>query len=169
MVSTMESKAMDFSEVSALLWRERETLELLLFKLVEEQLIISSGQTRWLAHANREIETVLSELRTTEVLRALEVDTLADELGLAAGPSLLALSEVAPQPWDTLLLEHRQALVVALGSIEKVKTENRVLLIAGARAVRETMLSVAETVDTYDARGNAAVPTHRPFLMDEQA
>ena len=74
MSTTMESKAMDFSDVSALLWREREALELLLFKLVEEQLIVSAGQARWLAHANREIENVLEELRTTEVLRALEVD-----------------------------------------------------------------------------------------------
>jgi FlgN protein len=169
MVSTIESKAMDFSEVSALLWRERETLDLLLFKLVEEQLIMSSGQTRWLSRADREIEAVLNELRTTEVLRALEVDGLADELGLPASPSLSLLAEVAPAPWDTLLNEHRQALIIAIGAIEQVKNGNRALIVAGTRAVRETMLSVSDSVDTYDARGQAAAPTHRALLMDEQA
>jgi hypothetical protein len=169
MASTIESKAMDFSDVSALLWREREALEMLLFKLVEEQLIVASGQVRWLPAANREVEAVLDELRTTEVLRALEVDSLADELGLTPGPSLLQLAEVAPEPWGTLLLEHRDALLSAMGTIENVKNENRALLIAGARAVRATMLSLVPNLDTYDAQGKAATPTHRSIIMDEQA
>ena len=54
-------------------------------------------------------------------------------------------------------------------TIEQVKNENRALLIAGARAVRQSMLAVAETVDTYDETGTATAATHRPFIMDEQA
>ena len=47
-----------------------------LFKLEEEQLVLAGGRTRWLAHATREVEMVLEQIRRTEVMRA------ADWLGL---------------------------------------------------------------------------------------
>ena len=53
--------------LSEVLWRERHLLELLLFKLEEEQLVLTSGRTRWLGHATREVETVLEEIRTAEL------------------------------------------------------------------------------------------------------
>ena len=160
---------MGFSEVSTLLWREREALHLLLFKLVEEQLIVSAGLTRWLAQANDEIEMTLEQLRGTEVLRAAEVDVLADELGLAAPPTLAELAELAPEPWATLFTEHRQALLQLVGEVERATGENRALLAAGARAVRQTLLSVGQAVQTYDSHGAAAATPPGPMLMDEQA
>ena len=169
MLTTTGSKTMGFSEVSTLLWREREALHLLLFKLVEEQLIVSAGQTRWLAQANDEIEAALEQLRGTEVLRAAEVDAIADELGLTAAPTLAELEALAPQPWATLFGEHRQALLQLVADVEGATGQNRALLAAGARAVRQTLLSVTETVETYDSRGTAAPASHSPMLMDEQA
>ena len=50
---------MSLTEVSSILWRERELLELLLFKLEEEQLLLAAGRSRWLGHATREVEMVL--------------------------------------------------------------------------------------------------------------
>ena len=41
-------------DLSLILWRERELLETMLYKLEVEQLVLSSGRTRWLAHATRE-------------------------------------------------------------------------------------------------------------------
>jgi len=43
------------SELSAQLWKERELLELLLFKLEEEQLLLIAGKSRWISHATREV------------------------------------------------------------------------------------------------------------------
>ncbi|HEY0397456.1 MAG TPA: flagellar protein FlgN, partial [Acidimicrobiia bacterium] len=54
---------MGLREVSAILWRERHLLELLLFKLDEEQLVLAAGRTRWLPRATREVEMVLEEIR----------------------------------------------------------------------------------------------------------
>ena len=54
---------MGLAEVSTVLWTERELLELLLFKLEEEQLVLASGRTRWLAHATREVEMVIEQIR----------------------------------------------------------------------------------------------------------
>lgn len=169
MTTTAESKAMGFSEISTLLWREREALQLLLFKLVEEQLIVSSGQTRWLAQANDEVEAALFQLRGTDVLRAAEVDAVAEDLGLTGAPSLAELETNAPEPWATMFGEHRQALLLVVAEIGRTAGENRALLTAGARAVRETLLSVTRTVETYDSRGSAAAPRSGPRIMDEQA
>ncbi|MDQ1743493.1 MAG: hypothetical protein QOE23_1832 [Pseudonocardiales bacterium] len=168
MLTTTGSKTMGFSEVSTLLWRERDALQLLLFKLIEEQLIVSAGQTRWLAQANNEIEVALDQLRGTEVLRAAEVDSIADDLGLPAPPTLAELEALAPQPWATLFAEHRQALLQLVDEVERATGDNRTLLAAGARAVRQTLLSVTPTVQTYDSHGSAAAMPNGPMLMDEQ-
>jgi hypothetical protein len=169
MLTTTGSKTMGFSEVSTLLWREREALQLLLFKLVEEQLIVSAGHTRWLAPANDEIEAALDQLRGTEVLRAAEVDAITDELGLLTPPTLAELAALAPEPWATLFTEHRQALLQLIAEVEGATGHNRALLAAGARAVRQTLLSVTQTVQTYDSQGTAAAAPNGPMLMDEQA
>ncbi|MDT0261546.1 flagellar export chaperone FlgN [Jatrophihabitans lederbergiae] len=169
MTTTAESKTMGFSEISTLLWREREALQLLLFKLVEEQLIVSAGQTRWLAQANDEVEAALLQLRGTDVLRAAEVDAVAEDLGLTGAPSLADLEATAPEPWATMFGEHRQALLLLSEELGRTAGENRALLSAGARAVRETLLSVTRTVETYDSRGSTAAPHSAPMFMDEQA
>ena len=64
---------MALSDVSNILWRERQLLELLVFKLEEEQLVLAAGRTRWLAHATREVENVLGEIRRVELERAIAV------------------------------------------------------------------------------------------------
>ena len=87
---------MSLTEVSSILWRERELLELLLFKLEEEQLLLAAGRSRWLGHATREVEMVLEEIRRAELGRAVEVEAVAAQLGLPAGISLRELAEQAP-------------------------------------------------------------------------
>src|SRR5438067_13785285 len=89
---------MGLREVSAILWRERHLLELLLFKLDEEQLLLAAGRTRWLPRATREVEMVLEEIRQTELERAVEVSRVAADLALPAGSSLRQLAAAAPPP-----------------------------------------------------------------------
>src|SRR5947208_11460766 len=102
---------MSLVELSSILWRERDMLELLVFKLEEEQLVLVSGRTRWLAHATREVEMVLEQIRLTEVLRAAEVAVVGTDLGIGGDPSLGQLAEAAPAPWSELLHQHRQAFL----------------------------------------------------------
>ena len=45
--------------MSNILWRERQLLELLLYKLEVEQILLINGRTRWLSAAAREIEDLL--------------------------------------------------------------------------------------------------------------
>src|SRR4051794_18250444 len=143
------SDFMGLAEVSTVLWTEREMLELLLFKLEEEQLVLASSRTRWLAHATREVELVLEQIRQVEVLRAAEVEVVAALLGLPSNPSLSALAEAAPEPWGKLFGEHRKAFLTMTAEITALADANRDLLTSGHRAVRETLLTVGGAVETY--------------------
>lgn len=158
---------MGVADLSAVLWRERQLLELLLFKLEEEQLVLSSGRTRWLGHATREVEQVLAEIRTAELGRAMEADDAALELGVAPGSGLLALAQAAPEPWGELLNGHREAFIALTAQIQDVAHGNRDLLATSHRATQETLLGLQESSPTYDPRGAASAGSVGARLFDE--
>lgn len=154
-------------QLSEVLWRERHLLELLLFKLEEEQLVLSSGRTRWLGHATREVEAVLDEIRTAELGRAAEADEAARLLGLTPGVGLAELAAHAPAPWDDLLRTHRDAFASLTTEISALADGTRELLAVSHRAAQETLLSLHETVQTYDGQGQrASVAAAHAQLVD---
>ncbi len=157
---------MPLSELSDVLWTERNLLELLLFKLEEEQLVLTSGRTRWLGHATREVETVLDQIRDAELGRSVESDAVALELGLAPGSGLAALAEHAPAPWDELLRAHRDAFVTLTTEIAQMADGNRELLAMSHRATQETLLSLQDSVQTYNGQGNSAASDRTAQLID---
>lgn len=152
---------MALSELSDVLWTERRLLELLLFKLEEEQLVLTSGRTRWLAHATREVETVLDEIRDAELGRSVEADAAAIELGLEPGATLQTLAQHAPAPWDDLLQAHRDAFVQLTTEIAQLADGNRELLALSHRATQETLMSLQESVQTYDPTGHTTAGADR--------
>jgi flagellar FlgN protein len=139
-----EEAMMGLREVSTILWRERHLLELLLFKLEEEQLLLAAGRNRWLPRATREVEMVLEELKHTELERAVEVERVAPELALPPHASLRELCEAAPPPWQEMLTDHRQAFLTLTEEVAGLVQTNRELLARGQRAVREVMASIGE-------------------------
>ncbi len=156
---------MGLDALSAVLWHERKLLELLLFKLEEEQLVLSSGRTQWLGHATREVESVLDQIRTAELGRSVEADAAARQLGRPEGASLLELARHASPPWDELLTEHHAAFVSLTDQINGLAEGNRDLLATSHRATQETLMSLQESVQTYDPRG-AAASTTSSMLLD---
>ncbi|MFN8195732.1 MAG: flagellar protein FlgN [Nocardioidaceae bacterium] len=112
-------------KLSLILWRERELLETLLFKLEEERLLLASGRTRWLMRAAQEVETVLQSIRETEILRSVAADEAAASIGLGASPSLRALADSVGEPWHTILVEHRDAFVAVTQEITALADANR--------------------------------------------
>ncbi|WP_183094866.1 flagellar protein FlgN [Nocardioides stalactiti] len=154
-------------KLSLILWRERELLELLSYKLEVERLVLASGRTRWLINATREIEDILATIRETEVLRSVAADEAAAELGLSHDPSLAALAAAAPDPWGSLLLEHRDAFVAAAREIAQLSEDNQGLLTAGFRSARATLLGIVGSgPEGYTPDGAAVVGTARPGLVD---
>jgi hypothetical protein len=158
---------MGLAEVSTVLWTERELLELLLFKLEEEQLVLASGRTRWLAHATREVEMIIEQIRGAELARAVAVDELAAELGLPPGPSLTALADAADAPWDDMLRDHRQAFLALTDEISTISKSNRELLGSAARTSREALMGVeSHAAQTYSPDGRKTQPAPSTRVID---
>ncbi|MGQ0826043.1 MAG: flagellar protein FlgN [Actinomycetota bacterium] len=159
---------MSLSEVSNILWRERQLLELLVFKLEEEQLVLAAGRNRWLPHATREVETVLGEIKRIELDRSVTLAGAARELGFSDGPSLRELAETAPSPWDGIFGEHRRALMELAQEIDSVAKANRDLLQRGQIATREALVAIGEIdIEAYTASGAAADRSLALRLVDE--
>ncbi|MGH9104407.1 MAG: flagellar export chaperone FlgN [Acidimicrobiales bacterium] len=127
------------NDVSTVLWRERQLLELLVFKLEEEELLLTAGKARWVNHASREVEIVLEQLRATELMRAVKVEEAAVELHLASYPGLRSLSQACPEPWASIFARHRQAFLELTGEVRDLSERNRHLLAKGRDAAREAL------------------------------
>ena len=153
-------------DLSLILWRERELLDTLLYKLEIEQLVLASGKARWLASAAREVETVLDSIRETELLRAVAADEAARSIGLASNPSLRSLAEAVDEPWQSILLDHREAFLDYTRQIAEIAATNRQLLTAGQQAARDMFLGLTDQPDGYAHDGRAVVEERRHRLLD---
>ncbi len=153
-------------KLSLILWRERELLDTLLYKLEVERLVLVTGNSRWLMHATREVEAVLTTLRETEVLRAVASDQAAASVSLASNPSLRALARAADAPWDELLNEHGDAFEALTREITALADTNRELITVGYRSAHETILALGEAVDGYTHEGAAVVTAAPARLFD---
>jgi hypothetical protein len=153
-------------KLSLVLWQERELLEALQYRLEVEQLVMATGRTRWLAHAARDVEAAVEELRGMELLRAVAADEAAATAGLEPNPSLAALVEAADEPWRSILADHREAFAAMSEEIERIAATNRVLIAHGLRAAHETLLGTAAGGQIYTAAGAAVSDGARTAVVD---
>lgn len=160
---------MGANELSSMLWRERELLDLLTFKLVEEQLLLTAGKSQWLQHATREVDQVVAQLRTTGLARAVEASALAVEWGLSPESTLRELAAGAPPgPWGDLLAGHLEALNSQTAVIKSLRDSNEQFLRAAARSAQETAAGIRPERVMYDARGKAGTATSTARLFDSK-
>jgi hypothetical protein len=138
---------MSLSEISNVLWRERRLLDLLVFKLEEEQLVLASGRTRWLSHAAREVEAIREEIKRVELERAMAVEGSAAELGMSDTPSLRELAAIAPTPWEGILAVHRWVLLSLTREIDALTKSNRAMRGRGPQAAPAALDAVAVAPD----------------------
>ena len=159
------------NDVSSVLWRERQLLELLVFKLEEEQLLLTAGKVRWVNHASREVGNVLEQLRMAELLRAVKVEGAALELGLETCPGLRSLSQAVPEPWSSIFSRHRQAFLELTGEVRDLSERNRHLLAKGRDAAREALNWLtrmgAPPPQAYTATGGPTQDDTGHLLVDE--
>lgn len=159
---------MGLAEVSDILWRERELLDVLLFKLEEEQLLLAAGKVRWLSRATREVELVLEQIKLTELTRSIEVDAVSASLGLQANPSLSSLADAAPAPWGDLFRSHRTAFLTLTQEISALAEANREFVSSAYHSAQETLRTLSGTsVDGYTSAGKRQGTIPRRRLLDE--
>lgn len=158
---------MEYDGLSTTLWKERELLDLLLFKAEFKQYVILSGKTQWLPRVAREIEIILEQLRSLEVQRAAHSEAIAAELGLDDNPSLRALAEASPSPWNDLLRQHYEALLRLVGDLRALSDANRHLAENGLQAINDALTAAQEpSAGTYNAEGRRANSAPRAVTLD---
>lgn len=154
-------------ELSAVLWKERELLEVLLYKLECEQLLLVSGKTRWLNRAAEDISQVAEKLRGIGLARAVEVATIAEKIGAPEDASLRQIIDATEEgPWREILNAHLAAYLDLTGQIQHLRDANEQLLRAANRATQETMANRDTAANTYDARGFAGTNASGARLID---
>ena len=158
---------MSLDELSTILWRERELLETLLYRLETEELVLAGGRSRWVGRAARDVEAVLDQIRGAELGRAIEADAAAREVGIPEGSSLLEIAEAAPSPWDEMLRGHHLALTDITAQITTLSHLNRELLASSVRATKEALLGIDESMREYSAKGTSSHTDGKAFLLDE--
>lgn len=142
------------NELSMQLWRERELLEMLIFKLEEQRLLLEAGNTRWIHLASREIERVLEELRESGLGRDVEVAAVAREWGVPEAATLSELLDSAPTgTWRDVFAEHRAALTERMAEVAQLKEANETHLRAASRAVDETLAGLESGTGEYTTGG----------------
>jgi hypothetical protein len=162
---------MDFAHLSRLLWRERDLLDTLLFKLHEQNLLLTAGDAEWLPRASREIEIVLERIGQIELERAVEFDRAGEYLGLGRNPSLRDMAVTAPEPWGYVLDEHHAAFVLLATRVQQSADSNRELTLAAQRATESVLAGLAggrEQTHAYAATGRPEIDIRRPALLDEE-
>jgi hypothetical protein len=166
-IEKQEVDSMGAQELSTLLWRERELLELLMFKLEEEKLLLTAGKSRWLPFATREVEQVLERLRENGLERAMEVAVVGDEWGTGDDASLRSIIAAAPtDAWRDNFSGHLAALTELAASIAELRDANVQYLRAAARVTQETLATISPEAATYDSHGNAGGPKPDAQLFD---
>jgi len=147
---------MAIHELSALLWRERELLDVLTFKLEEEQLLLTSGKSRWLPHGTREVEQVLGHLSQASLARTIEAAVVAEMWGLPTDATLGELAAAAPEgAWAEVLTAHLTALTRQTALIKELRDSNEQYLRTAVRSTQESLadLNPVAAAGTYDSRG----------------
>ena len=142
-------------ELTALLWRERELLDLLLFKLEEEHLILQAGKAKWLDHATTEVDHVLGRLRSASLERTVVASTVALAWGLPENAGLRDLAGAAGAgPWAEILTAHLAALTSQVEQVRVLRDTNMQFLQQGLQSAQETMAGLAPEAGTYDHLGH---------------
>jgi hypothetical protein len=159
----------DGSDLSAALWREREALDLLLYKLETQQLLLSAGRTEWLAAASGELEAAISLLRAAGVERSIAAQERASAWGVPADADLRQIVAAAPDTlWRELLGEHLAAMAGLTDRVTRTRDANLALLRTAERSIVTALESISfvEEPGLYRADGRADDTTTAARLVD---
>ena len=115
----------------AILWRERDLLDVLGDAYGSERRAIAAGEGSTTALRHR-VDAVLQSLQSAELERAVVTKALAASLGVDEYPSLTRLIELCPPSWATILVEHRQALRAMAERVDHLARRSRFSVVDGS-------------------------------------
>lgn len=119
-------------------------MELLLFKLQQEHLMLAAGQDRWLQHATAEVNLVMEQLHQVSGTRTAMASGLALSCGLDPDATLARLAAAAPLEWIAMLADQRLQLRELLTQIEQVGRINREILASRLSVARDALAMLGD-------------------------
>lgn len=158
-------------DLSRVLWRQRQLIELLEYRLEVQQLLQVSGRNERLVLAVADVETALGDIGASEVERLGIVAECSVALGLDVGASLRELTGAAPEPWNYVLADHQTALLAAVATTEALASANRELANKGLGDARRALEHLGSTTPTtaYGRHGDRPALALPPTLVDRDA
>lgn len=154
-------------DLSMHLIRERELLELLLFKLDVQQMLLATGRTRWIPQTVNEIERVLATMPTTALTRDTLVVAVAAEWGAPEATTLRQLIDAAPtEAWREVLTGHLDAMLGLAAEIGEMKKINEQRLRTALRVTQETIAGLGAPTGEYDNSGDVVRGGGASRLLD---
>jgi hypothetical protein len=110
----------NYAAICAVLWSQRELLESLACTAVIAQLLPRRAAALAVRPRSDAHRAMIERLRLQEVLRAAMVEALKDDVARPAPSTLAAIAADAPEPWATMLTEHREVLRSLLADVTSV-------------------------------------------------
>lgn len=174
---TVASEATDyaagtFDELSRVLWKQRELIDLLQYRLEIQQMVLISSRAERLQLALSEVEAAMASIREVEENRDQIVRQCAELVGLDYNATITQLREAIPEPWKTLLGDHQKALLDQVAETERTANSNREFAVRGANEVRGVLNEITGNVPTvaYGPNGGRVANTTlaRPALLDRE-
>lgn len=150
-----ESVVAACADLSESLWRTRELLESLSYRIEVQRALVETGRSSWLARSTRDVDELITTVRSAELTRAVDLVPLTELLGVAPEATLREIADVVPAPWDQVLAEHRHALSELTGRLTEAALANKELLASSAQAIDEALARFrgSATGSTYTATG----------------
>ena len=137
--------------VAAVLERERQLLEHLLFKLVETRLILEHDEHRFLVRATREVDRARTRTREIDLMRAATVAKYRP------GATLRDLASTALEPWPSILRDHHELLAALVAEIEVTAHRNAERARLGLDALQPASVPVRTSPGVEDSSGGTTL------------
>ncbi|GAA1916996.1 hypothetical protein GCM10009775_06790 [Microbacterium aoyamense] len=154
-------------DLSLHLTREREMLELLLFKLDVQQMLLATGRTRWVPQTAKEIERVIALMPPLALTRDTLVVSVAKEWGNPEAKTLRELIDVAPtDAWREVMDGHLTAMVDLAAEISELKKINEQRLRTAIRVTQETIAGLGVATGEYDQAGDVVRGGGEAVILD---
>lgn len=159
---------MNPERLSAVLWHERELLEMLVFKLEEQQLILVAGKSKWIERATDEIGGVAEELKNLSLSRDITIEGLAGAQHGDGPPSLQQIIDRTSEPvWRDIFAAHLHALRTLTRNIRTLQEANEGLIRVALRSTQETLAELDAGTGVYDASGLPDLVAAGTRMIDE--
>lgn len=121
-------------ELAEVLGDERRLLETLVFRLLEARALLANGEVRFLGWAASDIESAAAAVREVELRRATVVCAMYGDDQATIG----TLTAAAPEPWGTLLEDHRASLGRLAAEVGAALEGTHELAVLGLERLRRT-------------------------------